>query len=392
MLTAIAINLLIATSWAQDSDFLKTNYTTPTKKLSVAEFPMFSDDLGLQGFELAANRQLDRFQNKDLTGTIALGGVNYPLTKARSSLEVFLQLTGAFKACKKTTPAAQCLAALNDQVRQRFNVFAPDLKAGDPRYGQPENSLFTGYATQPIPAKSKPDDVFSHAIYALPHAKDAAKTRGEIDFHGALAGKKLELGYAPNLFDLYLLHIEGGGYVTMKENGTTVNYFLSYDGTNNQHFTWISKYMMSKGYITNPSSGAQRKYLRLHPEKQEEIYTACPSYVFFKVSTQPPQGAEGIPVSPGRSVATDNKLYAFKGLLTYIESRRPQDLGSYDLEQEDPSLIPLQPFSRFFIDQDTGGAITGKGRADIYFGLENYAQYAATYQQQTGNIYFLLLK
>jgi membrane-bound lytic murein transglycosylase A len=150
--------------------------------------------------------------------------------------------------------------------------------------------------------------------------------------------------------------------------------------------------MMAKGYISNPSSGAQRKFLRLHPEKAEEIYSQCPSYVYFKVSTEPPDGAQGLPVTPGRSIATDNKLYAFKGLIAYIDSKRPQDLGTYDLEQEDASLIPVQPFSRFFIDQDTGGAITGKGRADIYFGLDDYAQYAATYQQQTGNIYFLLLK
>jgi membrane-bound lytic murein transglycosylase A len=171
-----------------------------------------------------------------------------------------------------------------------------------------------------------------------------------------------------------------------------VNFFLTYDGDNGQRFEWLSKYMMSKGYISNPSTGAQRKYLREHPEKQEEIYSQCPSYVFFKMSTIPPQGAEGIPVTAGRTLATDNAFYAFKGLLAFVESERPVDTGTYDLEQEDPSKIAYMPFSRFFLDQDTGGAIVGKGRADIYFGLDGYAQYAATYQQQRGNIYFLLLK
>lgn len=392
MLTLLAFHWLVNVAHADDFNAAAASYTTPTKKLAVADFPTFSDDQALDGFELAAKRQLDHFANRSLNGTIALGGTKYPLKKAKASLEVFLQLVGIFKACKKNSATAKCFADLNDSIKQKFNVFAPNLKAGDPRYGEKDDSFFTGYATQLINAKSTPDDIFSHAIYALPSGKDARKTRGQIDFHGALAGKKLELGFAPSLFDLYLLHIEGGGYVTMQENGNTVNFFLSFDGTNRQHFEWISKYMMAKGYISNPSSGAQRKFLRLHPEKAEEIYSQCPSYVYFKVSTEPPDGAQGLPVTPGRSIATDNKLYAFKGLIAYIDSKRPQDLGTYDLEQEDASLIPVQPFSRFFIDQDTGGAITGKGRADIYFGLDDYAQYAATYQQQTGNIYFLLLK
>jgi membrane-bound lytic murein transglycosylase A len=392
MLTAMVLSSLITSARASDTA-AAPSFTTPTKQLSLAQYPTFSDDLELDGFELAAKRQLDLYSQNGLSGTIELGGTKYPTTKARDSLQVFLQLVAQFKVCKKNHSAAYCFAKFNARVAKRFNVFAPDLQPGNPRYGQAEDSLFTGYATQPISAASKPDDMNTHAIYAYPKtADDQVQPRGEIDFHGALAGKGLELAYAPNLFDLYLLHIEGGGYVTMQENGNAVNFFLSYDGTNNQHFAWISKYMESKGYINNLSTGAQRKYLRLHPEKWEEIYSSCPSYVFFKVSTEPPQGVEGIPVTPGRSVATDNKLYNFKGLLTYIVSQRPQDLGTYDLEQEDASLIPFQAFSRFFLDQDTGGAITGKGRADIYFGLDQYAQYAATYQQQTGNIYFLLLK
>jgi membrane-bound lytic murein transglycosylase A len=78
--------------------------------------------------------------------------------------------------------------------------------------------------------------------------------------------------------------------------------------------------------------------------------------------------------------------------LAFIESERPVDTGTYDLEQEDVSKIPFQPFSRFFLDQDTGGAITGKGRADLYMGVDDYAQYAATYEAQKGHIFFLLLK
>lgn len=394
MLTAIALTWALAQSgWALDGAIQAENYSTPTKLLNSGNFPLFADDLDLQGFELAAARQLERFKIKDLSGEINLGGKNYPLIKARTSLEVFLQLAGAYKACKNSYSTNHCVNILNNEIRARYNVFIPDLKPGDPHYQEPFNSLFTGYASQPITGKSQKDAVNSHAVYAQPQvASDRIKTRDEIDFHDGLKGKGLELLYAPNLYDLYLLHIEGGGYITLDQGGTTTNFYLSYNGTNNQPFGWISKYMLSKGYIANLSSGAQRKFLRLHPEKQEEIFAQCPSYVFFKVTTTPPEGVEGIPVSPGRTVATDNKLYAFKGLLTFIESQRPRDTGTYDLEEEDVNKIPFDAFSRFVIDQDTGGAITGKGRADIYFGIDQYAQYAATYQAEQGNIYFLLLK
>ena len=390
MLGALAFSLVFSAS--AHAQFHPNNFTTPTRMLSASEFPTFSDDLELAGLKAAANDQLVAFVAKDLSGTIRMGGKKYPLSKTKTSLVVFLQLIGAYQSCKINFTEAHCLQDLNLAIRAKFNVFVPLLVPGDPRYGEPLSSFFTGYATQPISGKSKPDAIFSHPIYSLPAAANGADTRDQIDFKGALAGKGLELAYAANLFDLYLLQIEGGGYVTVDNNGKKSSFFLSYDGTNHQPWTWISKFMMSQGYISNPSVGAQRKYLRLHPEKQEEIYSQCPSYVFFKVTSSPPQGAERVPLTDGRSLATDSKLYPFKGLLTYVDSQRPVDTGTYDLEQEDPSQIPFQPFSRFFIDQDTGGAITGKGRADLYFGLSDYAQYAATYQSEKGNIYFLLAK
>lgn len=350
--------------------------------------------MDLEGFKLAADRQLDLWVRKGLSGTISLGGADYPVTKARDSLEFFLQMIDDFKACRQSRPSSDCFAYFNQSVRASFHVFAPDLQPGDPRYGTGVNAFFTGYATQPIAGRSRRDSQYSHAVYAAPQDASHSATRGQIDFHGALDGKGLELVYAADLFDLYLLHIEGGGYVTVDDGrgGQVKNFYLSYDGTNGQHFEWISNYMYKQGYISNRSSGAQRKFLRQHPEKAEEILSVCASYVFFRVSSTPPDGMQGIPVSPGRSVATDRKLYPFKGLLTFVQAQRAVDTGVYDLEQEDTNAILFQPFSRFFLDQDTGGAIVGKGRADIYFGVDEYAQYAATYQAEEGNIFFLLLK
>lgn len=388
MITALVFSLLAAFS-AHAEDF-----TTPTKLLAGKDYPMFTDDEQLSGLDVAIQLQIDHYKTKDLSGTITMGGTKYPLTKMRDSLQAFLTLISEFKICRKKSPADKCFQILNADIAAKFNVFAPDLKPGDPHYGTSENAFFTSYATQPLTGKGTPDTKYSHAIYAYPHSpQDQTATRDQIDFHGALNGKGLELLYAENLFDLYLLHVEGGGYVTQIDaTGAKKNYYLTYDGENGKSWDFISKYMMKKGYITNGSLGAQRKYLDAHPEKQEEIYSQCPSYVFFKVTTTPPEGAEQLVITPGRSIATDSKLFAFKGLLAFIQSQRPVDEGVYDLDQEDTSKIPFLPFSRFFIDQDTGGAITGKGRADLYMGVDGYAQYMATYEAQDGNIFFLLLK
>src|SRR4051794_38662185 len=99
MLTALVFHWIVSTSHAQTED-LASNYTTPTKKLAEADYPVFSDDLPLDGLELAAQRQLKHFAKMSLSGTIRMGGTKYPLIKAKQSLESFLQLTQKFKACR----------------------------------------------------------------------------------------------------------------------------------------------------------------------------------------------------------------------------------------------------------------------------------------------------
>src|SRR6185312_6408586 len=103
-----------------------------------------------------------------LSGTITLGGTKYSVSKAKTSLQAFKQLIDQYTLCRKTKASAQCAGYLNSSIQAKFNVFAPELVQGDPRYGQKQDSLFTGYATQPITGSATPDDVNTHAIYAYP--------------------------------------------------------------------------------------------------------------------------------------------------------------------------------------------------------------------------------
>jgi len=371
----------------------KATVTTPTKSIPLSEYPTFNDDYSLKGMKLAISRQIKRFDSKNMTGTIKLGTKTYPLKQMRKTLIVFEGLINDFEACKARDLEANCFRDLNSEIRKKFDVYIPALVAGDPRFGEKEWALFTGYHTMPIEGKATKDTDYPHAIYGNPGDSSLFFTRTEIDFQNKLAGRGLELLYTKHLFDIYLLHVQGSGVATLlNADGTKSGFYLNYDGTNKKKWEWISKYMLAKGYIKNTSIPAQRKFLRENPHLQEEIFATCPSYVFTRLTTDPPMGSDSAPVTDARSIAQDSGLYSFKGLLSYVETTRPVENGNYDLELEDYSKVQFIPFQRFFLDQDTGGAIKGKARADIYFGEDKYAQYSATNMKQTGKIYYMMAK
>lgn len=386
-----ALTVLLLSTLLVPSTSYSAVYKTPTKALAAADYPRFLDDLNLAQLELALQRQIKRFSSKKLSGQIQLGGKKYLLNRIPVGLKKFVAILGDFKNCARNSALQRCYDDLNASVRAKFDVYIPDLKPGDPRYGEADTTLFTGYATHVLHASRAAATTFPHPIYKSPGSR-LRPTREAIDFQGALAGKGLEVFYSDNLFELYLMQVEGSAAVTYVENGVLKKTYLAYDGTNRKPWNFISEYMMSKGWIPNPSIAAQRKFMRLHPELHQEILATCPSYVYMNVASTSPLGCDAVPVTGGRTIAMDNELYAFKGMLAYIESHRAEETGAYDFEEEDRSKVPFIPFSRFVLDQDTGGAINGKGRADIYFGEDTYAQFAASFQRETGKIYFLMLK
>lgn len=369
----------------------KKVYITPTRALKLNEWPYFSDDLDFENMILAIDRQLKRYSQIDLASrTIEFGGKAYSGLVFRESLKEFKNLVNTYWSCKAKMAESLCLEQFNQSLRQKFNVFVPDLKPGDTRYGESQPVLFTAYYTPTLNASLTPTSTYPHAIYKKPTGSLVSSTRHEIDFKNKLGGRGLELFYAENLFDLYLLHVQGGGKVVLNSgSGKQKYYYLTYDGTNGQSWNFISKYMTEKGYIANGSIEDQRIFLNAHPEKQEEIFATCPSYVYFKVSNEPPLGSDLVPLTDNRSIATDTNHYLFKGALAFVEAKRPAN--PYD-PKESCKPGDYRSFSRFYLDQDTGGAIKGKGRVDLYFGEDRYAEIAAYNTVQRGNLYFLLLK
>ena len=109
-----------------------------------------------------------------------------------------------------------------------------------------------------------------------------------------------------------------------------------------------------------------------------------PSYVFFKIEEDGPLGYLEVILTPGRSIAMDRRLFPLAGL-AFIETQKP-------LTADDGKIDHWTDFSRFVLYQDTGGAIRGPGRADLFWGNGDYAEIAAGHMKHPGKLYFLILK
>jgi membrane-bound lytic murein transglycosylase A len=144
--------------------------------------------------------------------------------------------------------------------------------------------------------------------------------------------------------------------------------------------------MLDRGLLTREEMSMQaiRRYLSEHPEAVERILNHNPSYIFFRPLKTGPVGNIGVPLTPGRSLALDSKRFP-KGALAFISCRKPT-LNSTG------EITGWHEFSRFVVNQDTGGAIKGPGRADIFWGNGPYAETVAGHLKHEGELYILIRK
>jgi membrane-bound lytic murein transglycosylase A len=207
--------------------------------------------------------------------------------------------------------------------------------------------------------------------------------RKEIENEGLLEGKVQEIAWLKDRIDLFFLQIQGSGKIYF-DNGKTID--VHYHATNGQPYRSIGKLLVDQGKIPLEEISMQkiRDYLRRHPEEIETILNYNPSYVFFKIEPNGPIGCLEAKLTPGRSIALDSRLFPPAGL-AFIETKKP-------LINADETIQKWMSFSRFVLNQDTGGAIRGPARADLFWGNGPYAEIAAGHMQEFGTLYFLILK
>ncbi len=182
--------------------------------------------------------------------------------------------------------------------------------------------------------------------------------RGEIE-DGAIAGRGLEICWLKDQTDLLFAQIQGSARVHL-EDGSTMR--INYDAHNGYPYTAVGRVLIDRGIIPKEQMSMQkiREWMDQNPDGAKELRRQNRSYVFFREvhlsDKDEAVGAQGVPLTPGRSIAVDRALHVY-GTPFFIEGELPIE-----------SAQSRTPFRRLMIAQDTGSAITGPARADLYFG------------------------
>ena len=203
--------------------------------------------------------------------------------------------------------------------------------------------------------------------------------RGAIEA-GALDGQKLEICWLKDPFDLLAIQIEGSARVIL-EDGTPLR--ISYDSHNGYPYSSIGRVLVERKLIAREEMSMQRirDWMAAHPDEAPKVRAANRSYVFFRITglsnDGEPVGAQGVPLTPGRSIAVD-RLHEY-GIPFFIAAALPIE-----------SAKPASPFRRLMIAQDTGSAIVGPARADLYWGSGDDAARIAGRIRHPGRFVMLL--
>jgi len=249
--------------------------------------------------------------------------------------------------------------------------------------GNPNGVLFTGYYHPLIKAKREADAYYRYPIYRLP--ANRRYTRAEIAA-GALKGKGLEIAYASNPVDPFVMEVQGSGALMIQnKDGTETRVLTNFAGTNGFPYTSLGKVMRQAGipeeYIN--LQGIRKYFIDEHPELWEKFSNQNQSYVFFKEAVSGPFGAAGVLLTPGHSIAVDPRYFPLGGI-ALVQSERPvNQTGSF--------VDAWKPFMQFMVAQDTGGAIKGQDHVDIYWGSGEYAELVAGHSKQIGQLFFCVV-
>lgn len=182
--------------------------------------------------------------------------------------------------------------------------------------------------------------------------------RAEIE-DGKIEGRGLEIAYLKNQTDLLFAQIQGSARIELPD-GSTVR--INYDAHNGYPYTPVGRILIDRGIIPREQMSMQkiREWMEQNPDGANELRRQNRSYIFFREVNLSEKdeavGAQGVPLTAGRSIAVDKALHVY-GTPFFIEGELP-------IESERSKT----PFRRLMIAQDTGSAIVGPARADLYFG------------------------
>jgi len=247
--------------------------------------------------------------------------------------------------------------------------------------------FFTGYYETEVDGSRFPSDEYTIPVYAAPAEtvrRHQSKVFANLDRtrieDGALAGKELEICYIKNPVDAFFAQIQGSTRVKL-DNGKLLR--LNYVASNGMPYTPVGKFLIDRGIVSKEEMSMDkiREFMEANPDEGKELRRKNRSFVFFQETPLGTHdeciGAQGVPLTPGRSLAVDKRIHIY-GTPVWIDAELP-------IESEKPET----KFRHLLFAQDTGSAIVGPARADIYFGHGEEISHIAGRIKQNGQ--FLML-
>ncbi|MGK7889106.1 MAG: murein transglycosylase A [Leptolyngbyaceae cyanobacterium] len=285
-----------------------------------------------------------------------------------------------FRQLLLTSPSA---AALRAAVVREFDLYQ---SIGNDGIGTVE---FTGYFAPTYTASRVPTAEYRYPLYRRPPTLDQwpepHPTRSELEgvtglegSQGALRG--MELVWMRDRLEAFLVQVQGSARLQMTD-GTTLS--IGYAGRTNYPYVSLGRLLINAGKVAEEelSLPVVLDYFEQHPDELDEYLPQNNRFIFFQLTDGgPPRGSLNQPVTRDRSIATDKTLMP-PGALALIHTTLPTG-----------AALQPQQVSRYVLDQDTGGAIRGPGRVDIFMGVGDAAGDRAGLTLADGQLYYLLLK
>jgi membrane-bound lytic murein transglycosylase A len=370
-----------------------------TAACAIAPPPVRPDRLALEPVEFEA---LPGWPRDDVAE--ALGPMRRSCARLmRLDDDAHLGIAGRVRDWRPVCGSLTALAgAASDEARAWWERhFRPYRASNDGR----AEALVTGYYEPELKGALARDAIYSVPIYAVPPdlvqvdlgefregwrgERIAGRlvggrlrpypSRAEIEA-GALAGRDLELAWVDDPVDVFFLHIQGSGRIRLGD-GRSIR--LGFAGQNGHRYVAIGRPLVERGALGREAVSMQtiRDWLARHPGEAREVMNLNPSYVFFRRldrevrDDEGPIGAEGTPLTAGRSLAVDRSFIPL-GVPVWLDL--------------DAAASPGGRLQRLTIAQDTGGAIRGPVRGDFFWGTGAAAGERAGPMKASGALYLLL--
>ncbi len=270
---------------------------------------------------------------------------------------------------------ATLCAVAGDQTDARafFELFFRPVLIED---GTP--ALFTGYFEPELTGSRTKSDKYRYPIYRVPPEVQPGQvwySRAEIEEQGLLNGRGLEIVWLDDAVDAFFLQIQGSGRIRLAEGGAIR---VGYGGRNGHDYRSVGMELVRRGLYEQHqvSAGTIRNWVRTHPDEGPALLRHNPSYIFFREVSE-------VPADAGPLGAMNRSITAMRSIAV------------------DPDFVPLgapvwiekggkEPLHRLMIAQDTGSAIKGAQRADIFIGTGKAAGKAAGRIKDPGRMVVLL--